>query len=123
MLKVIGFGTDAANETFSCNIWGWSRTPSATPIWIPTRLMTATFTLGTQTGAAGADILDTELIADTVVAGAFQPTFGGDNWIGLLSPADNTTAMILLPTIGTEYIEFDVFDVSTASCNVLAGVI
>ena len=123
MLKIIGFGTDAANEVFSCNIWGWYCSAGSALIWTSQLLCTLSFTLGARTGVAGLDVSDTELFADTVVAGSFVSQFGGDDWIGLSSPADDTQALALVPVIGAYYIEFDVFDSTTASCNILAGVI
>ncbi len=123
MAKIVGFGTDAANETFSCDIHGWFESGGDTTIWYSVHLYALTFTLGTRTGVAGTDVLDTELFADTVVAGSYQATFGGDNWVGLLSPAGNGGAMALIPTVGATYLEFDVYDGTTASCNVLCGIL
>lgn len=62
-------GTDAANETGTARLWGWSPQADVTGTVVsysPTFLMDLAITLGAETGIASGAVLATEYYADTI---------------------------------------------------------
>ena len=59
-------GTGAANGTFGCAAWGWSKT-GADGIWVPSKLFIITGTLGSLTGVASHGNTDSDwFFPDTI---------------------------------------------------------
>lgn len=106
-LRVVPYGTGDANDVFDMWITGWQKIGT---LWVPTRLVMLTCTLGTATGVASAAVTNSELFCDTITA-----TMGISNVsYELYSPTDNTVAHALVKTNGCEYIQFS-FDMTTGS--------
>lgn len=99
-LKLIPFGTDAADETFVLLVTGWEYTGD---LWVPVTLCEVTCTMGTKTGVASKTVVNTEYFADTL---AIVGTSGNSNVsFEMLSPADNTIASILVDTKGCHKVQ------------------
>ena len=71
-MRIRFFGTDAADETGTHRVTGWTEVPhtSLLPLWCPTELLLGAFTLGAGIGIAASAILNTEFIADTITSTA-----------------------------------------------------
>ena len=95
-LRVIPFGDDAANETFSGRITHWAKS-QADNVWIPTELLTFAATLGAAT------LVNTEFFADTITL-----TTGLTTDTTLVSNADDLRAWFLLDLMGAQLIQFQV---------------
>jgi hypothetical protein len=117
------FGTDAANETGTYNVWGWKPldNSSLTKLWLPDLLLTGAFTLGAGVGIAGASVINTEFFADTITstAGSLDATA----FRTLYSPADDTHAWIKFEPESLDYarIEVNVAINSAATVNAIVA--
>lgn len=115
-LMVVPYGTGDADDVFDMWITGWRKIST---LWVPTRLVKLTCTLGTAVGVSGAAITDSELFADTITA-----SMGISNVsYQLFSPTDNTPAHALVAPNGCELLEFT-FDTTTGDptgCNALVA--
>lgn len=99
-IKLIPFGTDAADETFVILVTGWSYTGD---LWVPSTLCEVTCTMGTKTGVAAKTVINTEYFADTL---ALVGTSGNSGVsVELLSPADNTIAHLVIDVKGNRYVQ------------------
>ncbi len=115
---IIFFGTDAANETAIARVNGWRRVGySSDAIWVPVPLLALTITLGTQTGASTKIIGLSDLLADTITAStAFTSAYE------IISPADNTCAMVKVDGCGCDFIQVQLaVNASSASINCAAA--
>ena len=92
------FGTGADNATLSARITAWSRIGT---LWIPTPLLALDVTLGGMTGEAGADIADTDRLADTIAVAS-----GGEftDAYEIISP-ESGAAGVKVDTFGAERIQ------------------
>lgn len=126
-LKIIGFGTDAGDETFLLKVIGWNylrnQSQNQHNLWVPVPIFQGTFTLGTAAGIANTGIGSSNLFADTIAI-TLEPTLTADVTRGgiseLVSPANNTVAHVIISLCGFQKIEID-FDrnSSAASANAL----
>jgi hypothetical protein len=73
-ILVLPFGTGADNATFLMRLYGWRLISDAslTALWVPTILCQFTCTLSTAVGVAGAALIATERLADTLTANAMN---------------------------------------------------
>ncbi len=121
------FGAGADNTTFDARLWGWDRIGSdpATTLWMPRILASFTCTLCATVGVAGAKIINTDRLVDTLVVNAIgpQPFLPGVNgtpaaeYLGtvrVFSPANEFWAWALVPLMGCEKLQFD-FDMTGAT--------
>lgn len=111
-LEFIFFGTDAANETLKAMLLGWERVADGT-LWLPNPLWEVTATLGTQTGVAASDILNTDLIADTIT---LTTGYTAGQGIILNSPANDRMANIKSELRGYSLFEV-IFDRNSSSAS------
>lgn len=119
-------GTDAANETFTCSIYSWSRqvhdvdSASATPgaqDWAPSLPeLVLTVTLGAKTGVAGGVVTASELYADTIVITTDNSP--SSRVVDRFSLANDGRAEIVLDNLGDDYFEvqFDLGTCASAGC-------
>lgn len=101
-LEFMPYGTDGSNDTFNMQIWGWSQTSDATPVYIPQLLALVAVVLGNIDAAA---IAAGNFLADTLTV-----TKGpADNaeWGSVISPANDTVATLILHTRGCQWLDFD----------------
>lgn len=127
VVKILFFGTSAADQTFKARLIGWrycverdTDWVKESAIWIPTTLAEFTLTLGTSPGLAGCVVDENQLFADTI---AISGTSGNDDVsIDIVSPADNTIAHVVADLKGSQKFEVT-FDrnSSAASCNGLVA--
>jgi hypothetical protein len=109
-IKVLPFGTNAANETFNGRIIAWHRNAEENT-WIPTELVTFAVTLGAAVALKDATALQT--FADTI---AYTSGIAEAD-LQIVSPADDTRAWLLVDIMGAEYLQFQVDLVLAASGN------
>lgn len=111
------FGTRSSgdNETMTAIIYGWRKIGI---MFIPTPLLALTITLGTATGVAGQAPapINTEYFADTIVA---STEYSEAN--ELISPANNTVALVKVDTYGCSLISVDLAKGTCASANALGA--
>jgi hypothetical protein len=120
-LSLIPYAIGSAGNTFTTRILLWRKYQDGT-LWVPQPIIEFVSTLGTETGVAGSDVLNTELFATTIAT----PTTG----IGSLgvncqsySPGDNTIAHMMLDTQGATVLEA-IFKIGTCtSVNSLLGLL
>ena len=112
-LALTPFGTDAANETFDIEVYGWSLCGD---VYVPHALGGYRCTLGAKTGVDGSDIEDEELFADTIAASA---TPVDDPDVIIDSPTGDYIGQIFIPTRGHEFLEVTFDLITAASANVL----
>jgi hypothetical protein len=119
-VRLVFFGTDAANETLGYRLTGWT---SAGDIWVPSVLLVGVATLGEAVGLAGTTILDTHLIADTITTTAGMAHEHAAT--RLYAPADNSIASVLVPTLGFTRLSLDlaIAGGSAASFNAIANTV
>ena len=125
--QVMGCGTDAANETFDCRIWGWARCPDLNSppgdLWVPAPLVFATFTLGAMTGVAGSNVMAaTDFVCDTIViTGEYVSTADttNDGHSQVFSPAADLAAVLCFGVKGYELLQADFDSTGSASSNLL----
>lgn len=120
-MQVLPYGLGSDEDAFSLRILGWRHIgegpPQGSPtwLWVPVILAELTCTLGTAAGIAGAQVLNTELFADTLTI-VSEPTITAattrQGTVDMMSPANNTPAWFSLALDGHEKIEF-VFDQTT----------
>jgi len=109
-LFLVPYGTGDANDVFEMWVTGWRKITSTAGVvlWVPTRLVKLTCTLGTAVGVAGTEVVATELFADTITA-----TMGISNVsYFLFSTTDNTPAHAIVELNGCDLVEFT-FDMTT----------
>jgi hypothetical protein len=118
--KIWFTGTDAANETLTALITGWTYvegTDNAVGLWVPTPLLALSITLGTATGVAGAIVPETELFADTIAAsGAYTSAYE------IISPANNSPACLKLDFFGCALVQVQLARGTGASANAVGAV-
>ena len=131
---VIGFsGEGADNATFDYRIWSMVECQNPDDIGKPTGYMLSylgggTATLGTATGSGSTGpVRSGERIADTVTftvsSGSTTPKGPGQSMIDSLgegspsaySPADNTPAMLIMPSLGRARLLIVEFDLTGAT--------
>ena len=101
-------GTTNADEFVNYQVIGWkwlesgNGTAAVADAWMPEVLASGVATLGTDVYAATNIGAGTELIADTITDTIFMPG------TSIYSPADNTRAIIEVPTHGAMVITIDV---------------
>ncbi len=103
-IQFIPFGTGSSNDTFGLRITGWAKT--ADGLWIPTRMATLTCTLGTAVGVTGYVPSNSHKFVDTI-------TVAGPTTYELVSPADDTSAYVILDAQGYQKIQ--------VTCDLLSG--
>lgn len=139
-IRILPFGLGSNNDTFDMKVIGWERAGSpapvgsagAPPVWLPTTLGEFTCTISsTNVGVAGAYLLDTEMLADTIVAKSAPliPKYPGfdatpaatfQSQVQIYSPADDTVGWIVLPLMGVQKFEVTFDQTSgTPTMNVL----
>ena len=111
-LDIIPFGTAANNVTFDMQVWGWSVTNDATPLWIPQLLLVLNVVCGNITSTA---MPTNTFMADTLTVAK------GDANAPKISPATEYSASVLVHLRGCELIEFE-FDAdagasASTDCN------
>lgn len=116
--RLIGFGKNAADLTFSVRVVGWSLLGS---LWVPYTMAEIVCTLGALTGVSGStDLSSTELLADTM--SITTGTSGTD--LSVISPADNTVAHALLDLKGARLLQFQINRGGSATeANALFGIL
>lgn len=109
-VEFIPFGTDGDNDTFSLRIIGWRqhRGSVGNDLWIPNVLSETSVVLGTSTGVAGAEVVNTEFFGDTIAL-----VSNGGTLTIVSQTAGNTVAMGRVPIAGYDKIEFT-FDLAGA---------
>lgn len=114
-LALMFYGTRTAddNETFTARISGWrSIKVSGVTLWIPVPLLALTLTQGAAAGVANSPIVATEYFADTIaVSATFTSAYE------IISPADNTRALVKLDPFGCEKIQVQLVRGTNAACN------
>lgn len=120
---ILPYAIGVNNNTFSVRIIGWRVTGmnAETALWIPVVLAELAVTISsTPIGAAGKDVLDTELFADTITL-----TTGNANVsIDVNSPADNTIAHVVVDLKGFQKLELSfTTGASATSCNALLALL
>lgn len=116
-LAIVPYGTGSATNTFNVRVIGWrqygSTGSTAGVLWVPTPLLEFAVTLGTTTGVAATEVLNTELFATTLG----DPTTGIGN-LGVncqqITPGDNSISHYMFDTHGSSVIEV-LFDMVTAT--------
>lgn len=124
-IQLLFYGVGANDNTFSCRILGWANMcndranvfADSAQIWIPVVLAEVAVTLSsTPVGLAGANILATELFADTITITGTTANPGIN--CNIVSPANNTIARMFLDAEGYQYIEAQFTTGGSAtSCN------
>ncbi len=106
-LKVVPFGTGGDDSVFEMWVTGWRKIAT---LWVPTRLVKLTCTMGTAVGVAAAAVVATERFCDTITA------TGGVSNVSyqLFSTTDNTPAHALVSPNGCSLVEFT-FDLTTGT--------
>ncbi len=121
---IVPYGTGSNNGTFLMRAIGWRYvgTDPTTRLWIPVVLGEWTCTLSSSIpGVAGKTIVATELFADTIV---IVGTTGGDNALGISSPAADIMAYIILDLRGSQKLELTFTTGGSATdCNALVALI
>jgi hypothetical protein len=104
-MKVLPFGTDAANETFDGKIIAWNKNQEA-DAWVPTELLTFACIIGTgsMVRAGSHTFVDTITHTSGIASADVQ----------IVSTADNTRAWLVVDIMGAEYIQFQA-DLGTAA--------
>lgn len=105
-IEIIPFATDGNNDTGDLRLWGWSEVAN-TALYIPRLLAEINVVYGNISAtaiAANTVMADTLTLADGAADGTFT---------SIISPANDTTASILVHTRGCRWIEFD-FDLAGA---------
>lgn len=127
--KIRAFGVGADNATFDYRVWAY--TPSAGSNGYLTLIGAASNTLGTLFGSSNTAIPATNRIADTVTfdlsAASTTPTGPWSDIysalacdVGVYSPANNTSALVILPDLGSAtHLIFD-FDMTGATSGNVA---
>lgn len=116
------FGRDTANDNITFKIWAWSQISGATPLWIPTHVVTGYFTLSTKIGVANSPVGASDFFADglTLTAGynetlvpAYQSPADDS---GTASTGFSSYAWLLVDTMGFDklQVEFDINANATA---------
>lgn len=110
-IMVIPYGVGDADDVFDMWVTGWRKiTLSGSTLWVPTRLVKLTCTLGTATGVASSPVLATELFCDTITASMGVSNVSYE----LYSTTDNTPAHAVVNCNGCNLIEFT-FDMTTGN--------
>jgi hypothetical protein len=106
-LAVVPYGTGGDDSVFEMWITGWRKVAT---LWVPQRLVKLTCTLSTSVGVAGAALVATERLCDTITA------TGGISNVSyqLFSTTDNTPAHALVSPNGCSLIQFT-FDLTTGT--------
>lgn len=120
---IVPYATGINNNTFSMRAIGWRFVgPPATRLWIPVVLGEWLCTISSSCpGVAGMVVSDTEFFADIIT---IVGTTGGDNALGISSPAADVIAYITLDLRGFQKFELS-FSTggSVTDCNALVGFI
>lgn len=114
LLKFFGVRTSADNETFTARVTGWRRfgQTGLNDLWIPTPLLSLALTQGTSIGVASTPAIATNYFADTIVVStAFT------NAYEVISPADNSIALIKLDIFGSQLVQVQLAKGTNAACN------
>lgn len=114
------FGTDAADETGSCRIYGVKAIEgSGATSYTHTLLGEYGFTLSTLTGVSGGVVTNSEFYADTITRVAGVENVSDQ----IVSPTSDEPAHLLLDRKGHDLLFFEPIVVTAASVNALiAGV-
>lgn len=104
MLMVQPYGSDAANENFVMQAYGWQTfdeptdTTNHLKLWVPMLLVECTVTLGSITFT---DVLASGLLADTITLDK-----GNSSLHTFSSPANDLPAYLIVDPLGSRYVEF-----------------
>lgn len=109
-----GTRTSSDNETFTARITGWR---NIALLWIPVPLLALAITQGTSVGVAATDVVATEYFADTITASTSFTSA-----MEIISPADNTIAMVKVDPVGCRYVQVQLAKGTNATCNALGAV-
>jgi hypothetical protein len=117
---IMPFGIGTAAQTFTMRLIGWRKTING--LWVPSILWDATCTLGTLTGIAGGDVLNTEQFASAI--GTPTTGMGSEHYdVFTTSPANNTPAHVWVNAKGCSMFTCDFATGSSAtSANALVAV-
>lgn len=119
MLKLVPYGTDTNNLTFSMRVIGWSKLDEGdknTTIWIPIILGEVSCTLSSScTGVAGGIIPAATYFCDTIAV--TYGTSGID--LSVTSPAADIPAHVVVDTKGCQFVEVQFDMTGAASGNAL----
>lgn len=123
---ILPYGIGSNNQTMSVRVIGWRKVGltdgqggATTTIWIPVVLAEFACTLSsTPIGIAGAQVLNTELFADTITL-----TYGNNNVsVEIISPAADIIAHAVLDLKGFKKVELSFTTGGSAtSCNALVA--
>lgn len=92
------YGAGSADQTFTGAITGWKKSGS---LWIPIPMLTFSGLLGTATGVASQNVINTDLFADTLTISTAYT-----NVYEVLSPGNNTVAFLkMLDTFGCDLLQ------------------
>lgn len=87
------YGVASDGHTGAYQVWGTLKGPTeGTSGYVQSILCAGTWTMGTRTGIASGEVLNTELYADTITIGTGYSTQFND----VNSPADNTVATLIV---------------------------
>jgi hypothetical protein len=117
-VKLVPFGTDANNETFTARLWGWQLVGT---LWVPTILVQFLATMGNVNGVAGTDVLNTDFFCDTL--GDPTAGFGTKGYdCQPHSPANDTPGFYEVKAQGCQLFELETAVGTGASGNALIGI-
>ena len=117
VVKILLYGTGNDNDTFSCQVIGWTLAGSG--LWVPTVLCQLQGTLSTAVGVAGAYVVDTERFADAITV-----TFGNANVsVEVPTVPANTIAIAKAALVDSQKLELSFTTGGSATgCNALVAV-
>jgi len=116
-IRIYPYGLGANNDGFALRLWAWYRGHNP-DTWYPSILTQINCTMGSFTGIAGGQVLNTEFFVDTIslVALIGEPTYTADvtrfGRVELYTPANDTPAWVELDLRSAELLEWD-FDQTT----------
>jgi hypothetical protein len=114
------YGVGTAGQTFTAAVYLWRRIGT---LWIPTRAApTLALTLGSVTGLAGAEVLDTERFANKVDQPPFPTRLENDvDFRPTWNEMSGTLLLMNVPTHGCERVEVRLATGTATSVNALAA--
>lgn len=125
-LMLVFFGTGADNDAFDVKVIGYHRVGSGDwSMVVPFTLASLRVTLGQAQGISGGEVDSSQRMADTISI-LSEPTETADvtrtGTLTLYSPADNSVAWVIVPTIGAASYELVFADtIGTPTKNALVS--
>ncbi len=108
-IMVVPYALGDDDDVFDMWVTGWRKiTADGVTLWVPTRLVKLTCTVGTCVGVAASPVLATERFADTITASMGVSNVSYE----LFSTTDNTPAHAIVSLDGCDLVEFT-FDLTT----------